>query len=262
MIIESIHLKNIKSYDSEGCLIDFRPGVNLIWGENGSGKTTILEAIGYCLFDALDYNLGQFIREGETAGEAILTFKHQDGRSYAIVREIRNNGGMKIRDVASGRDIINRRKDSEDWLNEQIGVEFGKYGRDLFQNAIGVPQGRTTGAFAVSPGARKKIFDPILRVDEYDQAYKKLLDTKNYLDDLLISVQKDQSHLIGRLEQLTPTETRVEELIKQIRVGERELDMAREQIEILQEEVSVLNETVQKLGELDNNIFNANQSRS
>jgi hypothetical protein len=33
MIIESIQLKNIKSYDDEGCHIDFRRGVNLIWGE-------------------------------------------------------------------------------------------------------------------------------------------------------------------------------------------------------------------------------------
>lgn len=260
MIIESIHLKNIKSYDGEGCLIDFRPGVNLIWGENGSGKTTILEAIGYCLFDALDYNLGQFIREGETAGEAILTFKHQDGRSYAIVREIRNNGGLKIRDVASGRDIINKRKDSEDWLNEQLGVEFGMYGRDLFQNAIGVPQGRMTGAFAISAGARKKIFDPILRVDEYDQAFKKLVDTKNHLDILLTNVQKDQSHLSGRLEQLTPTKIRVQDLIEQVRVGERDLDMAQEQIESLKEEIYVLDETLRRLGELDNDILAANQS--
>jgi len=163
MIIESIQLKNIKSYDDEGCPIDFRHGVNLIWGENGSGKTTILEAIGFCLFDALDYNLGQFIREGESEGEVVLNFKHHDGRSYAIVREIRNTGGLKIRDAASGRDLITKRKDAEDWLNEQLGIEFGKYGRDLFQNAIGVAQGMMTGAFGVSPGVRKKIFDPILR---------------------------------------------------------------------------------------------------
>lgn len=260
MIIESIRLKNIKSYDGEGYPIDFRHGVNLIWGENGSGKTTILEAIGFCLFDALDYNLGQFIREGEPEGEVVLTFKHQDGRSYAIVREIRNTGGLKIRDAATGRDLITKRKDAEDWLNEQLGIEFGKYGRDLFQNAIGVAQGMMTGAFAVSPGARKKIFDPILRVDEYDQAYKKLVDTKNHLDNMLHDAQREQSHMSGCLEQLPPTKKRFQDLFEQIRVGERDLEMAQEQIDSLREEMSVLDETLRKLGELDAEISTASNT--
>ena len=259
MIIETVELHNIKSYDGQGCSIDFRPGVNLIWGENGSGKTTILEAIGYCLFDALDYNLDQFTREGETEGEAILTFKHQDGRSYAVVREIRTSGGLKIRDVATGRYLTTKRKDAEDWLNEQLGVEFGKYGRDLFHNAIGVSQGKMVGSFVVAPAARKKIFDPILRVDEYDQAYKKLADTRRLLDDQLRIAQIEQSLLKGRLEQLPLTKKRYKELTEQVLVGEREMEMAQEQLSSLKEELSSLDQILRKLGELDNAISVARQ---
>lgn len=258
MIIESVQLKNIKSYDGKGCLIDFRQGVNLIWGDNGSGKTTILEAIGFCLFDALDYNLEQFIHEGEPEGEVILTFKHDDGRSYSIIRGIRNTAGLKIRDVASGRDLITKRKDAEDWLNEQLGIEFGKYGKELFKNAIGVPQGMMTGAFTVSAGVRKKIFDPILRVDEYDQAYKKLVETKNCLDDLLYKAQRDQSYISGRLEQLPRTKKSCQDMFEKIRVGERDLEMAQEQIEFQNEEISSLDKTLRELDDLNNKIFSAN----
>jgi exonuclease SbcC len=262
MIIETVELHNIKSYDGQGCSIDFRPGVNLIWGENGSGKTTILEAIGYCLFDSLDYNLDQFTREGATEGEAILTFKHQDGRSYSIVREIRNSGGLKIRDVATGRYLTTKRKDAEDWLNEQLGVEFGKYGKDLFQNAIGVSQGKMVGSFAVAPAARKKIFDPILRVDEYDQAYKKLADTRHRLDDELRTAQIEKSLLKGRLEQLPSKKKLCKALTEQVLNGEREMEMAQEQLSSLKEELSLLDQILLELVKLDNAISTTKQDLS
>jgi DNA repair protein SbcC/Rad50 len=262
MIIESIELRNIKSYDDQGDTITFRPGVNLIWGKNGSGKTTILEAIGYCLFDALEYNLDQFRREGETGGEVTLTFKHSDERSYAVIRDIRVSGGLKIQDVESGRFLFKKRKDAEDWLNDELGVEFGEYGKHLFQNAIGVSQGKMIGAFVVPAGARKKIFDPILRVDEYDQAYKQLADTRHLLNDLLKANQIDRSLLKGRLEQLPSKKKDHKELTDKILAGEREMGMMRDQRDSLQEELTSLNQILSRLVELDNAISSAEHNLS
>jgi DNA repair protein SbcC/Rad50 len=259
MIIESVELHNIKSYDGQGCCIEFMPGVNLIWGENGSGKTTILEAIGYCLFDALSYKLEQFIREGNSEGLVKLTFKHHDERRYAVVRDIKKTSGLKIQDVDSGRYLYTKRKDAENWLSDQLGVEFGKYGKELFQNAIGVAQGKMTGSFIVPPAARKKIFDPILRVDEYEQAYKKLGETKRNLDTLLREAQFEQSRLKGRLEQLPIVRKRLESLVKQISDGEMKLEMAQEQLVALETELSGLDELFERRNKLDGQISVAKQ---
>jgi exonuclease SbcC len=54
MLIQSLELRNIKSYDIQGSAAQFAEGINLIWGENGSGKTTLVEAIGLVLFGALE----------------------------------------------------------------------------------------------------------------------------------------------------------------------------------------------------------------
>ncbi|MBU4139038.1 MAG: AAA family ATPase, partial [Euryarchaeota archaeon] len=48
MLIKSVELKNVKSYSHE--TIEFLEGINGICGQNGHGKSTILESIGYALF--------------------------------------------------------------------------------------------------------------------------------------------------------------------------------------------------------------------
>lgn len=45
MIIEHIHLRNFRNYFNEN--IEFTPGINLFIGNNGSGKSNLLEAIHY-----------------------------------------------------------------------------------------------------------------------------------------------------------------------------------------------------------------------
>lgn len=45
MLIEKIELSNVRIFEKYSC--EFKPGINLIYGENGKGKTTILEAIHY-----------------------------------------------------------------------------------------------------------------------------------------------------------------------------------------------------------------------
>jgi len=45
MIIKSIKLENFRNYESE--VISFSPHLNIFWGQNGQGKTNILEGIYY-----------------------------------------------------------------------------------------------------------------------------------------------------------------------------------------------------------------------
>jgi exonuclease SbcC len=48
MIFNRLKLKNFKSH--ENTVINLEPCINLIIGENGAGKSTILEAISFALF--------------------------------------------------------------------------------------------------------------------------------------------------------------------------------------------------------------------
>src|SRR5690242_2187436 len=72
MLITKVELDNIKNYDY-GCF-EFEAGVTAICGPNGSGKTTILEAISWVLFDHIPYKKEDFLRRGAKKGSARVSF--------------------------------------------------------------------------------------------------------------------------------------------------------------------------------------------
>mgnify|MGYP000760429362 CR=1 FL=1 len=53
MIFTKLTLNNFKSYGHE--VIKFGDGITVIVGENGAGKSTILEAISFALFKPVSY---------------------------------------------------------------------------------------------------------------------------------------------------------------------------------------------------------------
>jgi len=61
MIITKIELENITTHKST--VIEFQDGLNVLLGQNGTGKSTVLNMIGFNLFDFLQGNQRSYIRE-------------------------------------------------------------------------------------------------------------------------------------------------------------------------------------------------------
>lgn len=79
MQILRVELENIKSY--EHATVDLRPASNAIMGHNGASKSTLLEAIGFALFDNLPYNSKDFLRQGARARHGGCHLYRQSGRA-------------------------------------------------------------------------------------------------------------------------------------------------------------------------------------
>ena len=200
MIIKSVSLKNIKSYSED--IVEFSEGITSIFGLNGAGKSTVLEAIGYALFDSLPYNQSDFVRKGEKTGEVIVTITGADGLDYTIIRRCGSSQAYSLIDSfgtkLEGKDDVGAK------LCEILGYKVNDIGqlRSLFDNAVGVLQGTFVSEFLESPSKRKSIFGPLLHVDEYDNAFKNLLALKNLVEKRISAMEQEIKFNEGKASQL------------------------------------------------------------
>ncbi|MGL4669529.1 MAG: AAA family ATPase, partial [Methanobacteriaceae archaeon] len=85
MIINSLSLTNFKSHINTK--IDFNLGLSIIIGENGAGKSTILEAISYALFKQFTgKKINDLIKRNQKKMVVELIFKSHSNE-YKVIRE-------------------------------------------------------------------------------------------------------------------------------------------------------------------------------
>ncbi|MEP0922549.1 SMC family ATPase [Leptolyngbya sp. FACHB-711] len=183
MQILSVTLKNFKTHRDRH--FSFQPGTNAICGENGAGKTSILEAIAWVMFNHRGaYKVEDLIRNGAGSAQAIVMFvSDRDGRTYEIQRC--TTKGYTVYDPQLDVKLDYRSIEAEilPWIRQQLGVAPGTDLARLFANTIGVPQGTFTVDFLQPPKDRKAVFDSILKVEEYQQVQKDSRQLEKYAED-------------------------------------------------------------------------------
>ncbi len=239
MLIKSVELKNIKSYRHE--TIEFMEGINGICGQNGVGKSTILEAIGYVLFDFVPYNQADLLRHGEKSGYVSVAVEGNDEIEYILHRKIGTGSDYFIRTPIGE---IKGKKDVTSWITGKLfnSVGSGDELSSLFENAVGVPQGTFTTAFLEVTRNRKIIFNNILRVEEYKNAYDNLLPVINAIKKTLEEMGRE----------LIPLRTRTEkyqELKKEKDSLQIEIDENKAEIQKLNIRITSLTKKKQELTE-------------
>lgn len=215
MQILSIHLKNIKSHrDTE---LVFSPGINVLSGPNGVGKSTVFEAIGYALFgvDARDFvsNVDRFLTIGAKRGEISVTFSASDGDSYRVTRTVgtpatwrlaKGMGGIfEVEDHAGS-------EETEERIRELLGLSRGRSLAEQFKLVIGPFQSEFLGPFVKKQTAkRKEDFDEILGIDSWRKTFDGTKELGNTIKAKLANLETD---IAGKEERIACLPQRQEEL--------------------------------------------------
>ena len=226
MLIHSLTLENVKCYPQ--ATIRFSPGTNTIVGHNGSGKTTILEAIGYALFDHLPYNQADFVREGQRSASVTVDFlSDYDERAYQVMRSCGSSNVYRVLDPELAMKICEGKADVMQFLRQHLGIEPDTDPGELFRNAVGVPQGSFTASFLATASARKAVFDPLLKVAEYRRAWERLREPLSLLSQRKSDQSKIISGLEGELNRLPTVQAEANALTTRISNAEVELRVAQ-----------------------------------
>ena len=205
MRIVSIHLKNIKSHrDRE---ITFAPGINVLSGANGSGKSTIFQAIGYALFgvSAQDFvsRAERFLTIGTRRGEVSVVFEPAEGELYRVTRSVGPAGKWLLAKGRAGGFEVEEHanlQETETRIAGLLGLASGRPLADQFKLVIGPFQNDFLGPFVIrQPTRRQDAFDEILGID----AWRKTFDgTKTLSAAILAKIDTLQAGVAGKQDQV------------------------------------------------------------
>lgn len=248
MRITKVELENIKSHTSSS--YDLLEGTTAIIGENGAGKTSLIEAIAWVLFDYLEYKKDDFVRRGAKKGVVRVTIVSAlDGREYLIERD--TDTTYTVLDVEMNTKLASGKLEVSNFLRTHLGLDRNIDPKMLFKCAIGVPQGTFTSDFLRTPSERKLIFDKLLKVEEYKKASEQLIQTQRVAENKINELKISTSHIEGQLVSLPLLREQEKQLQERLNVLVDSLGLMNQQISDKQKLVDSLNETFERIRRLE-----------
>ena len=167
-----LRIKGLRSFRAER-EIDFGDlGLVAIVGDTGAGKSSLLEAITYALYNATTWDqrgVKQLISDGAATMSVELEFA-VDGRVYRIARSTsRGAYPPPAHELECLTDPAIPPLDAEDAINAEVarlvGLDWGG-----FTAAVILPQGRFQTLLQASPADRTEILKGIFRLGELAEA--------------------------------------------------------------------------------------------
>jgi len=259
MEILSVSLKNFKSHQDR--YFEFKSGTNAICGENGAGKTSILEAIAWTLFTYSDYSKDDLVRKGAKTAQVTVQFiSSLDGRTYQVQRCTRQ--GYKLYDPQLNQKLdCTKLDDVQCWLRSQMRLAADTDLPKLFAETIGIPQGSFTTDFLKRTADRKKVFDPILRVEEYRQAFNQSKDLENYAKSQVTQLEQEIAQYDVQMQDWQELQQQRDRLQGKIKEESAELELLTvelEKLQLLKDQLTATAEQIQRqrnqLQKLENEI--------
>ena len=123
-MIKSVKIKNWKAFDEKE--VTFGKGINFIVAPNGSGKTSLLEAICIGLIGKVRTvdDERTLIREDKDQAEIVLDFELSNGELYQIERRIprRSNHAAYVYN-SEGETLAGNWKGATTFDEELLGIE-------------------------------------------------------------------------------------------------------------------------------------------
>lgn len=232
MNLHYIKIQNFTSYKNE--TIDFTKFNNvpiLIQAKNGSGKSSIIDAITTCLFfRARNTNqngngMEKLIRLGEDSFHLEFEFD-MNNNIYKIIRD-KNMKSQKLYLYINNIDVTGKLKETQEKINNIIKMDY-----DLFVDTICLTQNNENDFMDKTPIERKNTIIKILKLDKYSilESY-----TKDIKKDINIKIENISNNI-----------NQLDCLFKQKNNYKNNINVLNNEIHLLNDEINKLNNELEK----------------
>ena len=269
MILKGLRLKNFLIHDDTE--VEFsQKGITVFIGENGAGKSSILEGLTFALFGKSDKGShANLVKWGRKQAQVILDFQ-KGNNIYRIERTITTRGNR-----ASSSGVVYLKKGNRfvPYYQKNITREIPKLTGityKIFSSSILVKQGDIEGLLKLTPQVRGKVLEEILDMTLYQLLSEKagekrktlqtkiealetslkdietLKERKNILEDEITKIKKEKKTLEEKLKEKKKEEENLQKKIEELLKEKAQLESKKNQIEILKEQLKHIEEEIQK----------------
>jgi len=229
-LITSIELGDFLSHSETK--LDLENGVTVFVGQNGAGKSSIIDAITFALFGKHTRKSSKgLIRRGATQGFSKIEFMINE-KKFQAVRKIDSKGGLAARfsKEVNGEQVeiaVGERKQFGESMTKEvektIGLDFEK-----LKIASIVQQGELNSIIKAKPKEFKELLNAVIGIDKLDIASNSMKEvSKNFrekikeklgYDDTHVDIlQRDLERYQKELEESLPQKEELEEKQKNLR---------------------------------------------
>lgn len=257
MKINRIYLENYRIH--EKLEVEFDKGINLLLGENGKGKSSILEAIGYALFGSdLRGTQKDAIQYGKKSAKIQVEFTGVDGEEYIVTRKLPGTTSIYRK---SNPELELQGK--EDRIRELCGIKGDI--KDVYDNVIVAKQNEFISSFKATAKDREKTFDKVFNTEIYREiydGYSKDVEGK-YKNEIAIEensiksisdIMEDSQEVKEKLELEEEREKEFEKYLNNLSVELKEIKEKLNQISGTELKIEKINGEIRKSEEVLNNI--------
>ena len=237
MVPITLKLRNFMAYHSE-VMLDFQ-GIRLaaLTGENGAGKSSLLDAITWALWGkARAKRDDDLIHLGQVEMEVEYTFDlNRD--IYRIIRKRdasrkgRSDLSLHVEDAGGWRTLSETNlRATQNKINELMRLDY-----DTFINSAFLLQGRADEFTTKPPGERKKILSDILGLQIYElyaeRAKTRVTAKENEANIIVAEINRIEQELAQEPKyqtELAEAQQEADKFSKERQLAEKEMDVLRE----------------------------------
>ena len=252
---EKLSFCNILSYGAQGAEIKFQPGLNTIKAPNGSGKSTMLDALTFVLFGKpyRDIKLDELVNETNQKGlEVTIDFRIGNDR-YSITRGLKPTI-LTISKNGKPMDLLSSKKLTQEEIDKLLGINLR-----LFKNIVAVACTNNKPFLSLPIGDKRALMENIFNIDRLGAMLKDVKKQKtasnaelNIKNTELSGINQqinDNNNYISQMEEYISTfnETRnanIERFKEQLKQYEQRIGKADKNIKIAESKISELTESI------------------
>ncbi len=152
---------NIMSYGASGAEIDFQTGLNTIKAANGSGKSSILDALTFVLFGKpyRDIKLSELVNTANGKGLEV-TCEFRIGTDTYMIRRGLKPAVFEIYKNGKEMDMLSTKKLNQDEIDKLLGINLR-----LFKNIVAVAVTNNKPFLSLPIGDKRALIENIFNID-------------------------------------------------------------------------------------------------